>query len=326
MDAPAFQNTFSLTTPLLFVVFNRPDTTRRVFEAIREARPPQLFVAADGARPERAEEIELVEQVRQIATAVDWPCELKVRFSEKNQGCRVAVSSAINWFFSEVSEGIILEDDCRPSPDFFRYAAAALQFYRDDSRVMHINGSTFVKPENLHGYCGFFYRYAHVWGWASWRRAWQYYDVELENFDPHRTFELFPDDPKQAARWNEILTKVREHRPGFDTWDFQWTFAILAQHAWCLTPAGNLISNIGRDQSTHDMEAVSRMLDLSIENLPGELRFPTERFSDTAPLEKQVYQSVWAPRTIWRRIGSNWKSAIRKIMESYVLSSLRFKK
>lgn len=151
-------------TPVLFTVFNRPACTRRVFEAIRRAAPRRLFIACDGPRPERPEEAPLVSQVRGIVAEVDWECEVATLFREENLGCRNAMSSAISWFFSEVEEGIILEDDCLPDPTFFRYCRELLERYRDDERVMNISGvNSLLRGAEL-GDNYYFSRYPHIWG------------------------------------------------------------------------------------------------------------------------------------------------------------------
>lgn len=127
--------------PVLFLVFNRPERTRRVFAAIREARPKQLFVAADGPRPDRPEDRQCCAEVRQLATAVDWPCEVRTLFRTQNLGCGRAVSEAISWFYRNVAEGIVLEDDCCPDPSFFDFCTAMLVRYRGDRRVFKIAGT-----------------------------------------------------------------------------------------------------------------------------------------------------------------------------------------
>ena len=291
------------TPPVLFVVFNRLSTVKRTLEAIRQAAPSHFFIAADGPRESVCGEKEKCQEVRDyILSNIDWDCEVKVRFLEKNLGCRKAVSSAVDWFFSEVEEGIILEDDCLPGKDFFRYAAAALEFYRNDPKVMHINGSCFGTPGNCGEYSGFLYRYAHIWGWASWRRAWKHYDVDVKNFDPQKMYEIFPDDRKQAARWNEILKNVIADKPGFNTWDFQWTYAVMVQNGWCVSPVRNLISNIGVEQSTHDMDSVSNVLDLQTFTLPEKLDFQKERTSFAAEIESQTYQIFYRKKPLIQRV------------------------
>src|SRR5262249_20722231 len=158
--------------PVLFLIFNRPNTTARVMEAIRTAGPGRLYVAADGPRDGNADEAKRCAEVRRIATQVDWPCEVQTLFRERNLGCRQAVSSAITWFFEQEQEGIILEDDCLPSPSFFPYCAELLARFRNDERIMCITGCNFQQDMKGYPYSYYFSKYHHVWGWATWRRAW----------------------------------------------------------------------------------------------------------------------------------------------------------
>ena len=123
------------------MVFNRPDTTKQVFETIRKARPAQLFVAADGPRENRPDEAEKCAEVRRIVdNGIDWDCKVHRLYRDKNLGCKIACSSAIDWFFEHVDEGIILEDDTLPHPTFFQFCEELLKRYRDDERIMLISG------------------------------------------------------------------------------------------------------------------------------------------------------------------------------------------
>ena len=291
------------TPPVLYVVFNRLETVKRSLAAIRQAAPARFFIAADGPRDSRPGESELCQAVRDyILEHIDWECDVKIRFQEKNLGCKAAVSSAVDWFFSEVEEGIILEDDCLPGEDFFRYAAAALDFYRNDPTVMHINGSILKNYTPNEDKCAYLYRYAHVWGWASWRRAWQHYDVNLKDFTPQKMYEVFADDKPQAARWNEILTNVIAGKPGFDTWDFQWTYTVIVNKAWCVSPVRNLISNIGTEQSTHDMGSVADLLGTQTFKMPDTLVFPKNRVNAALEIEGETYRRFYKKRNLFLRI------------------------
>ncbi len=168
-----------MRSPVLFLVFNRPDSTRKVFDAIRSARPPKLYITADGPRPDRPAEAKLCSEVRAIASAVDWPCEVKTLFRESNLGCKAGVSSGITWFFSHEDEGIILEDDVLPVPTFFNFCDEMLERYRDDARVSMISGCNLISNHFSPKQSYFFSRYNLIWGWATWRRAWQHYDVAM---------------------------------------------------------------------------------------------------------------------------------------------------
>jgi hypothetical protein len=235
-----------LKVPVLFLIFNRPAITQRVFDAIRQAKPSRLFVAADGPRDNRSGEAERCEQTRRIIDTVDWDCEVTTLFREKNLGCRKAVSSAIDWFFTNVEEGIILEDDCLPSQSFFDYCQGLLEYYRYDRRIMQICGSNLLKEWNRSGYSYFFSNYGPVWGWASWRRAWQYNDVNMKLWPEIRGKKLYEDFCQSIQETEfrlELYDKVFSGQ--IDTWDYQWGFAKMISSGLSITPTNNMISNIG---------------------------------------------------------------------------------
>ncbi len=241
------------STPVLFLIFNRPDVTKIVFEAIRKARPSKLYVAADGARKAKEGETEKCEAVRAIIEKVDWECEVKKLYREKNLGCKVAVSSAIDWFFQHEEEGIILEDDCLPDQSFFGYCAHLLAFYRDDERVMHISGDNFQFGIKRGEASYYFSRYSHIWGWASWRRAWKHYDVAME------TFPAFKKNKKIGKITENYFEQIfwmgkfeKTYKGAIDTWDYQWNFAMWNQNGLAVIPNENLVSNIGfNTEATH---------------------------------------------------------------------------
>jgi hypothetical protein len=234
-----------LQTAVLFLVFNRPETTRQVFEAIRQAKPPRLYVAADGPRANREGEAERAEQVRKIATAVDWPCEVKTLFREINLGCKMAVSRGIDWFFENEEQGIILEDDCLPSQSFFWYCEELLNKYKLDQKIYLISGDA-RGPESFgmhedYGFC----KYPLIWGWASWARIWRQYDVKMLDW-PSRKLELVKTiSPFEATNsyWADQFDKTYFNK--IDTWDYQLSFLLLKNSGRCIVPHCNLITNIG---------------------------------------------------------------------------------
>jgi len=235
-----------LTTPVLFLIFNRLDTTQKVFNAIRQAKPKQLFVAADGPRPDKEGEIEKCQKARQIATSVDWDCEVKTLFRDKNLGCKIAVSSAIDWFFENVEEGIILEDDCLPSQSFFWFCQELLKYYRDDTRIMMISGNNFqfgkIRGEGSY----YFSKYAHIWGWATWKRAWKYFDANMKSFEKFKTENQIDNIfnlKQQKKYWMKIFQLVYDGE--IDTWDYIWVFFCFINNGLCIMPNVNLVSNIG---------------------------------------------------------------------------------
>ena len=234
------------TPSVLFVIFRRPEATARVFEAIRRARPSRLFVAADGPRPGRQDEAELCRQTRAVVERVDWPCQVVTRFQETNQGIKEGVTGAISWFFSQVDEGIILEDDCLPHPDFFPYCAALLKQYRDDERVFHVGGNNFQPKSRVMAESYYFSRYNHIWGWATWKRAWDRYRAEfegLEDFLVEADRTGFWDSAREQTYWSKMFRRTRDGR--VITWDYQWTYTMWAEGALAVTPRSNLVANIG---------------------------------------------------------------------------------
>lgn len=288
--------------PVLFLAFNRPETTRRVFDAIRQARPAQLFIAADGPRQDRPDEIGKCAETRETVSAIDWPCDVKTLFREHNLGCRKAVSSAIDWFFDHVEEGIILEDDCLPHPDFFRFCREMLEFHRDDHRVMHISGTNFqggIKRGNASYY---FSRYAHIWGWATWRRAWRFYDVDMKSFPEFKISDaprqVFPIR-RERKRWLEILEKVYRNDVVFRTWDFQWSYALFKENCLAVTPNVNLVSNIGFGTGTHASN--SKYANLPYVSIEEELTHPDELIPNTEA-DKMVFNEAYANSNLFYKI------------------------
>jgi hypothetical protein len=246
---------FRLETPVAFIIFNRPDTTKIVFAEIAKARPPILLVVSDGARADRPGEAELVRQARAIVDQVDWPCEVLTNYSEINLGCKQRVSSGLDWVFSEVEEAIILEDDCVPDPSFFQYAQELLARYRNDPRIGMINGTNLLFGQKSMAESYYFSGYGHVWGWASWRDRWQgFYDVNMTKWPEVRDGDLLRrrlGNRRMADIYRGRFEKT--YLGKINTWDFQFEFANWLVDRLMIAPGVNLISNIGCDRpdATH---------------------------------------------------------------------------
>jgi hypothetical protein len=240
-------------TPILFIIFNRPDTEQVVFDEIKKIRPKHLFVVADGPREGKAGEKERCEAAKKIIDQVDWDCEVHKNYSEVNMGCGKRVSSGITWFFDNVEEGIILEDDCVPDQSFFSYAESLLEKYRNDERVMMISGDNFQGGIKRGDGDYYFSRIPHIWGWASWRRAWKKYDFDVKDFPDfikHKTIAKIFDKKDVQKYWLERIEEVYTHR--LDTWDHQFFYSIWKNDGVCISPNKNLISNIGfGPEATH---------------------------------------------------------------------------
>lgn len=309
-----------LRPPVLFLVFNRPDTTAIVFEAIRQAKPLRLYVAADGPRQGREGEAERVATVRRIATEVDWPCEVKTLFRDENLGCRLAVSSSIDWFFDNEEEGIILEDDCLPHPDFFMFCDIMLKKYRDDARIWMITGNNFQDGQR-HGDASYYFsKYSHIWGWASWRRAWSHYDVEM-NFWPNWRKSSYwlvaATDHVERRYWEKTLDAVRSMK--IDTWDYQWQAALFHGAGLCATPNMNLVSNIGfGPDATHTTAVDSSHSNLRVSGL-GNITHPDiimqSREADLYDFDNCFGgKSQRFPRSVLHTTVRILKCAIKKIL------------
>lgn len=239
-------NNYKTKSPVLFLIFNRPDVTALVFEQIKKSQPSKLYVAADGARKDRANEIEICNETRDIIKQIDWDCEVKTLFRDQNLGCKYAVSSAIDWFFENEEEGIILEDDCLPSDDFFNFCDTMLEKYRYDARIRHIGGTNLQMGQKRGKDSYYFSNLTHVWGWASWRRAWKDYDVELFKYKNEETREGFKaifSNSIVVDSWQSIFDKLLKNE--IDTWDYQWTITNFFNNGLSIIPNVNLISNIG---------------------------------------------------------------------------------
>ncbi len=235
-----------MKTAVAFLVFNRPDTTQKVFEAIRQAKPPKLLVVADGARPHKAGEAEKCAATRAIFEQVDWNCEVLTNYSEENLGCKQRVSTGLDWVFELVEEAIILEDDCLPEPSFFGFCEELLERYRDDERVMSICGTNYQLGRRRTVDSYYFSLYSNCWGWATWRRAWKYYDIEMKLWPQLRDTDFLKNllvDRRGVEVWNKIFNDIYEGRG--NSWFFRWMLSCWTQSGLAIISARNLICNIG---------------------------------------------------------------------------------
>jgi hypothetical protein len=242
-----------LRTAVGFCIYNRPDLTQHSFDAIAKARPPKLFVFADG--PKDPEDAGLCEATRRVIDRIDWNCELHTNFSETNLGCGRREASGFEWVFENVEEAILVEDDCIPTGSFFWFCQSILEKYRDDDRIMHINGSNFQKGRVRTPYSYYFSKYWHSWGWASWRRAFQHYDYSMSSWPEFRDQGLLAmscPNPVEQRHWTNIFDRMTSDNP-IDTWDYQWLYAIFRRRGMSVTPSVNMVSNVGcgRPDATH---------------------------------------------------------------------------
>lgn len=253
---------YIMKKPVVFIIFNRPETTAIVFEKIREYKPAQLFVIADGPRYYKESEKQLCEEARAVIQ-VDWDCEVVQIFSDKNLGCKQRISTGLDEVFNCVEEAIILEDDCVPHTDFFPYCEELLDRYAHNTQIMAISGNNFqIKDFNTSYY---FSIYPHCWGWATWKRAWQLIDVEMKKWPKYKEEKLlrsFFNDPFAINYWEDIFDKVYNKK--IDSWAYPWAFTCWLKNGLTILPRRNLVSNIGFGEiATH-----TKVKDPLIENLP----------------------------------------------------------
>ncbi|MDR6785970.1 hypothetical protein ABIE26_004561 [Pedobacter africanus] len=256
-------------SPVLFLVFNRPDVTKRVFAEIRKTKPERLYLAADGPRPEKENEAGLCNETRSILKEVDWDCKVFTLFREENLGCKNAVSSALDWFFDHEEEGIILEDDCLPSNSFFFFCDEMLKKYRDDTRIRHVAGSSHQLGKKWGTASLYFANQTHVWGWASWRRVWKDYDKNLSKYLEEEVAAALRNvfnDELLIDSWKKIFIDLKSGK--IDTWDYQLSLINYFNNGLSVNPNVNLISNIGfRPDATHTTDPHSKYANLPLESM-----------------------------------------------------------
>jgi hypothetical protein len=251
------QNMDPLKTPVLFLIFNRPETTDRVFAAIRNARPQKLYIAADGPRAGVNEDILLCKQTRSIRNQIDWECEVKTLFRDENLGSKFSMISALDWFFENEEEGIILEDDCLPGNEFFRFCSTLLDHYRNDHRIMHIGGTNLQFGQKRGEASYYFSAIASIWGWASWKRVWKLCDHSMKKFPEFEEEDLMVNifQDRKTADWITAMARhVYENK--VIAWDYPMAFSIAINNGLCITPNTNLVSNIGfGENASHTKDA-----------------------------------------------------------------------
>ena len=246
--------------PVLFLIFNRPNLTKESFNNLRKFRPKKLYIAADGPRNHVDGEHEIVERVRNIVDAIDWDCDVKKFYQSINLGCKRAVSNAINWFFSHEEAGIILEDDCIPDHSFFCFCEELLQRYRYDSRIFAISGDNFQNGIQRSKYSYYYSRYPHCWGWATWKRAWNFWDGNMQLWpeikEANLLYFILDGNKELVYYWTAIFEKCFNGE--IDSWNYPWIFTCFVNRGLTILPDSNLVSNIGFDSSATHTKKINK--------------------------------------------------------------------
>ncbi len=307
-------------TPVVLIIFNRPESTRRVFEAIRAARPRQLLVIADAPRVDRIDDITKCAATRAIIEEVDWDCEVFKNYATANLGCGLRPASGLDWVFKLVETAIILEDDCVPDATFFPYCTELLAYYQDDSRIMHISGNNFQFGQQRGEYSYFYSRYTHHWGWATWRRAWQHFDYDLRRWQERRDTDWLStllDTPAAIDYWTQIFDEVYDGDK-LHIWDYQWTFACWQHQGLCILPQVDLVTNIGfTPDGTHTIRQ-NQFADLRLGKIDFPLHHPPEvirdRHADIFIQESKFNLDLWARlkrKIYWHRFQQKIRSVLK---------------
>jgi hypothetical protein len=295
---------------VLLLAFNRPDRLRRVVDALRPDAPPRVYLAVDGPRPEVESDRERTRLTQAVADEIDWQCEVRTLFREENLGCGRAVSSGITWFFTHEESGVILEDDLIPGPDFLRYCDVMLDRYRNDPRVFAVSGCNLVPPNEIRAPGSYrFSGITHIWGWATWRRAWQGYQFDLAGWPSRlpvsRLLRVVGWHPAQAAFWAAAFELVR--RGHLDTWDHQFILTAMEHRGLTISPRVNLVENAGFDSdATHAQDR------------PGYLR-PVEPLTwplVDSPIARDVHADNWEYRKVFEATALGLVRSARRRLQS----------
>ena len=288
------------TTPIVLMIFNRPAVIQQVFNEIRKISPAKLFVIADGPRRGMEDDVEQCAAARKILEQVDWECQVLKNYADVNLGCKLRVASGLDWVFSLVEEAIILEDDCLPHPTFFPFCQELLEGYRDDKRIMTISGNNFQYGQRRTTDSYYFSRYPHVWGWATWRRAWKCYDVDMNLWPAVRAgrwlFDILGSrradvkngqchfdvmaSMKAIEYWYKIFDSTYEGK--INTWDYQLVFASWLQNGLNIMPNVNLVSNIGFGADATHTKVPGRCANMPVKAVVFPLQHPPFIIRDAA--------------------------------------------
>lgn len=292
------KNNTQFSTPILFVLFNRPDTTKQVFEMIRKIKPEKLYIAADGPRLHKKNEEKLCEETRKVTDIIDWPCEVFRKYSDKNFGCKINMSGGIDWFFKNEENGIILEDDCLPNESFFYFCQELLDKYKDVEKIKMISGNNFQFGKKYGEDSYYFSNFPNIWGFATWRRAWKEYDIEM------KTYPEFKKDGKIATIFTDnkiqkfmIRLFDKLYKNEMNAWAGRWVYAIYSNKGISISPSVNLVSNIGFGQNSTNTkkrnDILSNITTEKLENLVHPSLITINKEADDFLFRKIFYKTTF---------------------------------
>lgn len=293
-----------IKTPILVIIFNRPDFTKRLYDILRKMEPAKLYIISDGARTK--EEDKDVQLSRSIFSNIDWDCDAKYDFADTNVGLRTRISGGINWAFQFEERLIILEDDCIPHSDFFIFCETMLEKYKSDQRVMTINGCN-LNPSICESLTEsyFFSKYANSWGWATWKRAWTMYDKGLQGLDDPFVLKNFtvnlPSRKRSLIYWKYKLNEVKSQK--INSWAYRWMFSLWENSGLAIVPRTNLVRNIGNDKRSSNTKGKLHYINIETSTLhPDHIIHPKHVLSNFCYdewVEDSIYSKSIRHRIIW---------------------------
>lgn len=289
------------TAPVALIIFNRPETTMRVFSAIRQARPSRLFVIADG--PRTTEEGLRCAAARAETETVDWPCKVQRNYSEVNLGNRGRTFSGLDWLFSHTDRAIILEDDCLPNQSFFRYCTELLERHAQNEKVFNISGVNHLSPSPPYPTSYWFSPIAEIWGFATWARAWKQVDPKMSEWERRRettwlTEKIGDADIAEfyARKFDKYYFDAYHGRTG---WSFAYRYSMLTADAYDARPAVNMITNIGHGAGATNTKTDSPWANFPLAAMEFPLRHPL-RIEPDISRERLLFQQYDPAFRPWR--------------------------
>lgn len=259
--------------PVVFFVFKRPGTTRIFLDRMVAAHITRIYIFADGPRNESDRQGTNAVKTAITEFQTDNPTtEIITTYATENLGLKRNITDGLDTVFSQEDAAIIIEDDCEPTPDFFKFTGEMLTRYHDEPKVMAVNGTS---TGGNFTYSYDFSQYPQCWGWATWKRAWKLYDGSLRQFSKESWKELSKElgfSPLLARYWYAMLTMVKSG--WIKTWDFQWSYAHFYHHGLAVAPSVNLIKNIGFDTVATNTKTKTKVADMKTNSFTWPLDHP----------------------------------------------------
>ena len=301
---------YKVKTAIAMLIFNRPENTRKVFEQVRKVKPSKLFIIADGPRENKEDDKLKCKQTREIFNTIDWNCEVYKNFSEVNLGCAKRGATGFSWVFDNVEECIFLEDDCLPNITFFRFCDELLEKYRNDTRIMLISGTNQLGKWEKSKYSYHFSKFGGIWGWASWKRAWKYYDFDIKLWNDKNIKNILRQRLNffQYISRKSIYDDIYNKDATFSSWAYQWGFSRIVQSGLAISPKVNLITNIGAGKDATNTKKASAVSNLKSYEIEFPLRHPPYIIVDDE-YDKKMYNKI---------CGSNYR-----ICKNYISNKVR---